>query len=112
MRQSQTVSIAPIRDSEPEYFDFTPDTQRQYARQLDVQQSLGRGSVKVTLAEQDRDDPTQLRLVASVEGTPYRCQSPELVADIYVEQLDGLIAALTTARDLAIAEGMIEPATA
>ncbi len=65
---------------------------------------------QVILSEMERDDPTLVYLGINFH-TGLNVHADEAIAtDVTVRQLDELIQSLQLARDVAIAEGMIEPA--
>ncbi len=116
MLTAPRITIEEIReDMRDNYCDFTPDDRRVYARSLRVEvgrRKTGSGA-RVTLAETDRDDPTSVYVGLYVD-TPQGASIHEqacIEETLSVTQIDRMIELLTLARDIAICEGMIEPAS-
>jgi hypothetical protein len=107
MRNRFGVTVEGITDGLDDWNDWTPPANRVLARRARV---VGK-ACRVTLTEIERHDPSLVHVYAWLSKSGGRFDDTELDATISVRDLDELIDALTLARDTALANWMMEPAT-
>jgi hypothetical protein len=115
MSNALAVKVEPIlegftgKELEAQHWnDWTPVERRVLARRLEVKTGFGH----VAIIEIDKANPSLVNLYAHFDARRGgRQRDEEIVLDsLSAQELDQLIEALTTARDHAIANWMIEPA--
>ena len=109
---SPRINITETHEEHSDMYDCTPDHRRERARELTIE--VGRKGeaerTEVIITELERDDPTTMYCAVNFSTVLHIHADESIATNASARQLETLIQTLQLARDVAIAEGMIEPA--